>query len=113
MDQATEADLARDLDDDYGRIQATRNVTLLFNVARAALRRAASAEAQLGKAMSSTYCAFCGFTVALDANASLISEHIATCPQHPMRDVERRALAAEAEAARLRTLLEERPTHDA
>jgi len=36
-----------------------------------------------------TYCAYCGFEVPIDDEAaSKISEHIATCPKHPMRNVE-------------------------
>lgn len=57
----------------------------------AALRRAVTAEAKL----ASTYCAYCGFTVAVDEDASRIAEHIRTCAKHPMRDVE-------AEVARLK-----------
>jgi len=36
-----------------------------------------------------TYCAYCGFEVPIDDEAaSKISEHIATCPKHPMRIIE-------------------------
>ena len=49
-----------------------------------------------------TYCAYCGYRVELDdMAASGISEHIHTCPQHPMRAVEAErdtALAALAAA---------------
>lgn len=36
-----------------------------------------------------TYCAYCGFAVPFDDHAaSGVSEHIRTCPKHPMRLVE-------------------------
>ena len=36
-----------------------------------------------------TYCAYCGFEVPIDDETALkISEHIATCPKHPIRHVE-------------------------
>jgi DNA repair exonuclease SbcCD ATPase subunit len=44
---------------------------------------------------SKTYCAYCGATFNIDSDASHVSEHIRTCPHHPMR-------ALEAENKRLR-----------
>lgn len=35
-----------------------------------------------------TYCAYCGHEERIDADASLISRHIATCDKHPMRRLE-------------------------
>jgi hypothetical protein len=38
-----------------------------------------------------TYCAYCGHAVEMDdAAATGISEHIKTCPKHPMRELEAR-----------------------
>lgn len=48
--------------------------------------RAEKAEA----AINFTYCAYCGKEFPMDDDASDVSEHIATCPKHPMRDVETR-----------------------
>ncbi|HET6454969.1 MAG TPA: hypothetical protein VFI02_11245, partial [Armatimonadota bacterium] len=59
-----------------------------------------------------TYCAYCGFEVPIDDEAaSKISEHIATCPKHPMRVIEAerdrlQAGAAVSECNRLRDLLQ-------
>lgn len=49
-----------------------------------------------------TYCAYCGAEYPLDDNAATqVGEHIKTCEKHPMRAVEARAEAAEAQAATL------------
>jgi hypothetical protein len=47
---------------------------------------------------SKTYCAYCGATFDIDKDAFNVSEHIRTCPHHPMREVE-------AERDRLKTAL--------
>ena len=47
---------------------------------------------------SKTYCAYCGAIFNIDSDASHVSEHIRTCPHHPMRELE-------AENRRLRELL--------
>lgn len=39
---------------------------------------------KLRKHEESTYCAYCGFTVAMDADGEIIAQHIATCDKHPM-----------------------------
>lgn len=72
-------------------------------------------EAEIAAMKTKTYCAYCGKEYAIDTDAALVSEHIATCAKHPMRAVEadveslRRELtryydklaAADAEVARL------------
>lgn len=40
--------------------------------------------------MRSTYCAYCGYTVSLDEDGSVIAEHIRTCEKHPMREAEQK-----------------------
>ena len=45
-----------------------------------------------------TYCAYCGAQFRADGDSSKVSNHIAICEKHPMRQIE-------AEAARLRTVL--------
>ena len=47
---------------------------------------------------SKTYCAYCGAIFNIDSDASHVSEHIRTCPHHPMRELE-------AANKRLRALL--------
>ena len=47
---------------------------------------------------SKAYCAYCGAIFNLDSDASHVSEHIRTCPHHPMRELE-------AENERLREAL--------
>lgn len=37
---------------------------------------------------SKTYCAYCGAIFNIDSDASHVSEHIRTCPHHPMRELE-------------------------
>ena len=51
-----------------------------------------------------TYCAYCGeqFPADGDDSTDLISEHIATCPKHPMREAEARVAGLEAEIEALR-----------
>jgi|GEM_PF-3643936 len=46
---------------------------------------------------SKTYCAYCGATFNIDSDAAHVTEHIRTCPHHPMRELE-------AENTRLRML---------
>jgi hypothetical protein len=48
---------------------------------------------------SKTYCAYCGAIFNIDSDASHVSEHIRTCPHHPMRELE-------AENKRLRAFWE-------
>ena len=48
---------------------------------------------------SKTYCAYCGATFNIDSDATHVTEHIRTCPHHPMR-------ALEAENKRLREALD-------
>ena len=48
---------------------------------------------------SKTYCAYCGAIFNIDSDASHVSEHIRTCPHHPMRELE-------AENKRLREVAE-------
>ena len=48
---------------------------------------------------SKTYCAYCGAIFNIDSDASHVSEHIRTCPHHPMRELE-------AENKRLRELVD-------
>ena len=36
---------------------------------------------------SKTYCAYCGAIFNIDSDASHVSEHIRTCPHHPMREL--------------------------
>ena len=49
---------------------------------------------------SKTYCAYCGAIFNIDSDASHVSEHIRTCPHHPMRELE-------AENRRLREAVDE------
>ena len=55
--------------------------------------RAAKAERERDeakKALEFTYCAYCGATFAADHSGSAaVSKHIAVCPDHPMRVIER------------------------
>ena len=37
---------------------------------------------------SKTYCAYCGATFNIDSDAAHVTEHIRTCPHHPMRELE-------------------------
>lgn len=54
-----------------------------------------------------TYCAYCGYRVELDdMAASEVSEHIRSCPKHPMREVE--AERDEARAALSAAVAKER-----
>jgi hypothetical protein len=113
----TEADLARDLRADleratdnhgpnWGRTPAAAQLAygeFAEDALPAALRRAIDAEARL----AATYCAYCGHEVRIDADASLISEHIRTCEKHPMRDVEAERDALAAAATRLAAQVEE------
>ncbi len=48
---------------------------------------------------SKTYCAYCGATFNIDSDATHVTEHIRTCPHHPMRELE-------AENKRLRELVD-------
>jgi hypothetical protein len=48
---------------------------------------------------SKTYCAYCGATFNIDSDAAHVTEHIRTCPHHPMRELE-------AENKRLRAFWE-------
>lgn len=52
---------------------------------RALIERCRAAEAKNRQ----TYCAFCGATFPVDDSAEEVSKHIATCPKHPMRRVEK------------------------
>jgi len=54
---------------------------------------------------SKTYCAYCGAIFNIDSDASHVSEHIRTCPHHPMRELE-------AENKRLREALERIAAYD-
>jgi hypothetical protein len=50
-----------------------------------------------------TYCAYCGERFACDGEhaTTAVSNHIATCPKHPMRDVEARVKELESLLKRL------------
>ena len=52
---------------------------------------------QLAEALGTTYCAYCGASFPLDApnSSTLVTEHIYTCPKHPMRDVEKQLAEAQ------------------
>jgi len=54
----------------------------------------------LKKEMDLTYCAYCGESFPMDDDATKVSAHIATCPKHPMRDVEAERDALKAEVFR-------------
>jgi DNA repair exonuclease SbcCD ATPase subunit len=59
---------------------------------------------------SKTYCAYCGAIFNIDSDASHVSEHIRTCPHHPMRELEAenerlRKRIAELEAENMRLQL--------
>jgi hypothetical protein len=58
-------------------------------------------EAEILAMKSKTYCAYCGKEYAIDTDAMLVAEHIATCEKHPMRAVEARAESAEAQMREL------------
>lgn len=69
---------------------------------------------------SKTYCAYCGATFNIDSDATHVTEHIRTCPHHPMRELEaendeldriavdlcKRKNALKAENKRLRELVD-------
>ena len=51
---------------------------------------------ELTRIKSKTWCAYCGYEIERDSNAAeKISEHIMTCPDHPMRLWERHCEALE------------------
>ena len=56
--------------------------------------------------MASTYCAYCSTEFLIDNDAELVGQHIATCEQHPMREVEQQLAQAREEVGRLRSVLE-------
>ena len=76
-----------------------------------ALRCKAEAEnaelkTEIERRNSKTWCAYCGFEIDIDDEASTkISEHIMSCPDHPIRSYERHSEALEAENAELRNRL--------
>jgi hypothetical protein len=76
-----------------------------------ALRCKAEAEnaelkTEIERRNSKTWCAYCGFEIDIDDEASTkISEHIMSCPKHPIRIYERHSEALEAENAALRAKL--------
>lgn len=47
------------------------------------------AEAEVYRLNNSTHCSYCEFEVPLDVDSSVISEHIRTCENHPIRDYEK------------------------
>jgi cell division protein FtsB len=53
---------------------------------------------------SKTYCAYCGAIFNIDSDASHVSEHIRTCPHHPMRELEAENDELRAENKRLAAL---------
>jgi len=63
---------------------------------------------QLARALGTTYCAYCGADFALDAPdaTTLVTEHIYTCPKHPMRNVEAQLAEAQADARALANRLQ-------
>lgn len=66
----------------------------------------ADAQKEIEKRNSKTWCAYCGFEIDIDDEASTkISEHIMNCPKHPIRIYERHSEALEAENATLRERL--------
>ena len=66
----------------------------------------AEAQKEIEKKNSKTWCAYCGFEIDIDDEASTkISEHIMNCPKHPIRIYERHSEALEAENAALRERL--------
>ena len=75
------------------------------NAVVAAVARAERAEAEVAAMKSKTYCAYCGKEYAIDTDALLVAEHIATCDRHPMRVVE---IDLDAALARVREVEEER-----
>lgn len=78
-----------------------------------ALRYKAEAEnaelkTEIERRNSKTWCAYCGFEIDIDDEASTkISEHIMSCPKHPIRIYERHSEALEAENAELRARLKQ------
>jgi hypothetical protein len=53
--------------------------------------------AELAARYSNTYCAYCGFTIAIDLDGALIADHISTCEKHPMQVLAKRIAELEAE----------------
>lgn len=43
---------------------------------------------EIDRLRGNTYCAYCGYEVNIDADASVISEHIKVCEKHPIRGYE-------------------------
>ena len=68
-------------------------------------------EAEVARMKSKTYCAYCGKEYAIDTDASLVAEHIATCEKHPMRKVEEQLVAERAKTAAWKAWLEELRLH--
>jgi len=54
----------------------------------------------LRERMKSTHCAYCDFHVPLDADASVISEHIRTCEKQPIREYEKQITDLKADNER-------------
>ena len=54
--------------------------------------------------MDFTYCAYCGkeFPIEPKDDTKAVSEHIATCPVHPMREVEKQLAEANQELAKVK-----------
>jgi hypothetical protein len=66
----------------------------------------AELKTEIERRNSKTWCAYCGFEIDIDDEASTkISEHIMSCPKHPIRIYERHSEALEAENAALREQL--------
>jgi hypothetical protein len=66
----------------------------------------AELKTEIERRNSKTWCAYCGFEIDIDDEASTkISEHIMSCPKPPLRRYERHSEALEAENAALRERL--------
>jgi len=52
------------------------------------LAKCSNLKAELASIKQLTYCAYCGKEFLIDSDGSEISEHIKTCEDHPMREVE-------------------------
>ena len=53
-------------------------------------------KAELAARCSNTYCAYCGHTIAIDMDASLIADHISVCEKHPMQVIAKKLAEVEA-----------------